>query len=232
MIEIEGKESGHVPMEGELDPDVVRTALGLAPRERVEIEGFEVPVRPPQLCAGCPHGDSFASIRQAVSDFDEATVTSDIGCYTLGALPPYSAIETCVCMGASIGIAKGAAEAGFEHVVAVIGDSTFLHSGITPLLDAVAADTNMTVVILDNEAVAMTGAQETMLRRAKLHDVVLGVGVDPAHFHVLDAHPRHTEENAVIIRKEVKYNGLSVIVSRRSCLEMAKLLKKQRKEKK
>ena len=123
--------------------------------------GLSLPNRPPQLCAGCPHGDSFHSITSALSAFPDAIVTSDIGCYTLGALPPYNAIETCVCMGASVGMAKGAADAGYHPVVAVIGDSTFLHSGVTPLMDAVAADTPMTLIILDNKTVAMTGGQPT-----------------------------------------------------------------------
>ena len=229
-IEIMGKENGHVPPEGELDPDVVRSALGLPGRPRIELDDFELPGRPPQLCAGCPHADSYASIRQAVSGFEEAMVTSDIGCYTLGALPPYSAIETCVCMGASIGIAKGAAEAGYQHVVAVIGDSTFLHSGTAPLMDAVAADTNMTVMILDNETVGMTGAQQTMLPSTRLREVILGIGVDPEHFQVLDAHPKNADLNGKFIHKEITHEGLSVIVSRRSCPEMLKKLKKKRKE--
>jgi indolepyruvate ferredoxin oxidoreductase alpha subunit len=229
-VEIAGKMSGEVKPDGELDPDAVRQSLGLPARESVTLEGFELPGRPPQLCAGCPHGDSYSAIRQAVNEFEEAIVTSDIGCYTLGALPPYSAIETCVCMGASIGIAKGAAEAGYPHVVAVIGDSTFLHSGTTPLMDAVAADANMTVMILDNETVAMTGAQETMLPGTRLKDIILAIGVNPDHFHVLDAHPRNAEKNGKTIRQEILHDGLSVIVSRRSCIEMAKIVKKQKKE--
>jgi indolepyruvate ferredoxin oxidoreductase alpha subunit len=229
-IEISGKMSGEVKPDGELDPDSVRLALGLPVREGIDLEGFEVPGRPPQLCAGCPHGDSYGAIRGAVNEFDEAIVTSDIGCYTLGALPPYSAIETCVCMGASIGIAKGAAEAGYPHVVAVIGDSTFLHSGTTPLMDAVSADANMTVIVLDNETVAMTGAQETMLPSTRLENIILAIGVNPDHYHVLDAHPKNAEQNRAVIRQEILHDGLSVIVSRRSCIEWAKHVKKQKKE--
>jgi indolepyruvate ferredoxin oxidoreductase alpha subunit len=229
-VEITGKMSGELNPDGELDPDSVRQSLGLPAREGIDLKGYEVPGRPPQLCAGCPHGDSYNAIRGAVNQFDEAIVTSDIGCYTLGALPPYSAIETCVCMGASIGIAKGAADAGYPHVVAVIGDSTFLHSGTAPLMDAVAADANMTVMLLDNETIAMTGAQETMLPSSSLTDIILAIGVNPEHFHVLDAHPRHAEKNGKIIREEILHDGLSVIISRRSCIEMAKILKKQKKE--
>jgi indolepyruvate ferredoxin oxidoreductase alpha subunit len=149
-------------------------------------------------------------------------VTADIGCYTLGALPPFSAIESCVCMGASIGMAKGAAEAGFRPVVAVIGDSTFLHSGMTPLLDAAAANTDMTVLILDNQTVGMTGAQDPIVPSSRLDDVVRGLGVSPDHFHVVDAHPRKVEKNADLLRREIDYHGLSVVVARRACKMIAK----------
>jgi indolepyruvate ferredoxin oxidoreductase, alpha subunit len=131
-----------------------------------------------------------------------------------------------VCMGASVGMARGAAEAGLHPVVAVIGDSTFLHSGITPLMDAVTARANMTLIIADNGTVAMTGTQPTILPQAQLEQVVLGVGVDPAHFHILHAHPKQVEHNAAIIRNEVEHRGLSVIILRRECLEAVKDAKK------
>jgi indolepyruvate ferredoxin oxidoreductase alpha subunit len=149
-------------------------------------------------------------------------VTSDIGCYTLGALPPLEAIESCVCMGASIGMARGAAEAGAHPVVAVIGDSTFLHSGITPLVDAVAADTDMTVLILDNQTVGMTGAQEPIVPSSRLQEIVRGTGVHPDHFHVVDAHPRRVEENARLLRREIEHPGLSVVIAMRECKVIAK----------
>jgi indolepyruvate ferredoxin oxidoreductase alpha subunit len=218
-VEIQGRESGHIPADGELDPDIVRRALGLAERKRIEIPGISLAGRPPQFCAGCPHADTLKSLRMALSGFPETTVTSDIGCYTLGALPPHSAVETCVCMGASVGMAKGASEAGLHPVVAVIGDSTFLHSGITPLMDAVTANANMTLVIADNGTVAMTGTQPTILPQAQIEKVVLGIGVDPAHFHVLSTHPKLVEKNAEIIKAEIDYRGLSVIIARRECLE-------------
>jgi indolepyruvate ferredoxin oxidoreductase alpha subunit len=164
----------------------------------------------------------YQALQQALEGTDASMVTSDIGCYTLGALPPYNAIESCVCMGASIGMAKGAAEAGFRPVVAVIGDSTFLHSGITPLMDAVASDTDMTLVILDNEAIAMTGAQEPIAPPSRLHQIVLGVGVPPEHCHVLDAHPRKVKANAEVLRREIAHQGLSVVIGVRECKEIAK----------
>jgi indolepyruvate ferredoxin oxidoreductase alpha subunit len=149
-------------------------------------------------------------------------VTADIGCYTLGALPPYSAIESCVCMGASIGMAKGAAEAGVHPVVAVIGDSTFLHSGMTPLLDAATADTDMTVLILDNQAVGMTGAQEPLVPSSRLEQIVLGLGVDPAHCHVVEAHPRRVKQNAELLRRECAHRGLSVVIASWPCKEIVR----------
>jgi indolepyruvate ferredoxin oxidoreductase alpha subunit len=221
-VEIKGKLSGHVPLEGELTPDIVRKSLRLPARQGVTLDDLHLASRPPQLCQGCPHSDSYRAINQAAQAFDPAMVTSDIGCYTLGALPPYSTIESCVCMGASIGMAKGAAEAGFHPAVAVIGDSTFLHSGITALLDAVAANTDMTLMILDNETVAMTGGQPTIVSSSRLEKLVLGLGVDPAHFHVLDAHPKQTARNAEIIRNEMDYRGLSVIIAVRECIETAR----------
>ena len=224
-LEVLGRATGHVPADGELTPDNVREALGLEVARGVSPGDLHLPNRPPQLCQGCPHGDTYAALKQALSAFDQAAVTSDIGCYTLGALPPYSAIESCVCMGASIGMAKGAAEAGFRPAVAVIGDSTFLHSGVTPLIDAVAADTDMTLVILDNGTVGMTGGQPTILPSSRLKDVVLGVGVNPAHCHVLSAHPRQTDHNADVLRREMAHEGLSVVILVRECLETARTRK-------
>jgi indolepyruvate ferredoxin oxidoreductase alpha subunit len=225
--DILGKENGRVPIEGELNPDLVRAALGLDIPEGITLSNVSLPNRPPQLCQGCPHGDAYNAIKEALSEYEQTMVTSDIGCYTLGALPPYSAIESCVCMGASVGMAKGAAEAGFHPVVAVIGDSTFLHSGVTPLMDAATADANMTLVILDNETVAMTGTQPTVLPSSRLETLIPGVGVDPEHFHVLDAHPKKARENTDILKREIAHEGLSVIIMVRTCLEEARKKKKK-----
>ncbi len=149
-------------------------------------------------------------------------VTADIGCYTLGALKPLEAIESCVCMGASIGMARGAAEAGMHPVVAVIGDSTFVHSGMTALVDAVAADADMTLLILDNETVGMTGAQDTVMLQSRLADVIRALGVPAEQCTVVDAHPRKVHENAEVIRKAVEHRGLSVVIARRECKVAAK----------
>lgn len=219
--EVLGRRTGHVPATGELTPDLVRAALRLPARPSFTLDGIELPARPPQLCEGCPHAVSFRALKQALEGYEAPMVTSDIGCYTLGALPPFSAIETCVCMGASIGMAKGASEAGVRPVVAVIGDSTFLHSGIAPLLDAAAANTDMTVLILDNKTVAMTGTQETVVSSERIDEIVRGLGVDPEHFHVLDPHPRRVGQGAAVIRRELEHRGLSVVIARRACKQIA-----------
>ena len=225
-IAISGKESGEVPEDGELTPVIVRRALSLPVRAGVDLPGVALPNRPPQLCDGCPHADTLEALQAALKGFDTTLVTSDIGCYTLGALPPYSAVESCVCMGASVGMAKGASDAGFRPAVGVIGDSTFLHSGLTPLIDAIAANTDMTLVIVDNQAVAMTGGQKTMLPSSSLKGLVLGLGVSPEHCRVIKAHHTQAAANAEIIRAELEHRGLSVIIAVRECIETARTRKK------
>ena len=149
-------------------------------------------------------------------------VTADIGCYKLGALAPLQAIESCVCMGASIGMARGAGEAGVHPVVAVIGDSKFVHLGITALADAASVDPNMTLLILDNETVGMTGAQDTVLPQSRLTEVILGLGVKPEQCTVVDAHPRKVEANAAVLKQAIEHKGLSVVIARRECKVAAK----------
>ena len=224
-IDVVGRESGHLPPDGELTPDTVRAALDLPARRPQVSTPIPLPERPPQLCAGCPHIDAFHALQLAKEGLPDGLVASDIGCYTLAALPPLSSVESCVCMGASIGMAKGASDAGLRPAVAVIGDSTFLHSGVTPLMDAIAANTDMTVVILDNGVVAMTGAQPTLLPSARLQPLLVGLGVPPERCHVIDAHPRRTKENAAVIRRELEHPGLSVIVAVRACVEAARATK-------
>ncbi|MDR1306246.1 MAG: indolepyruvate ferredoxin oxidoreductase subunit alpha [Treponema sp.] len=241
-----------IPRTGELDPDNIRAALGLPPRKTVlDVSAAEepgpgegtrelparnsprdllsrLPGRPPQLCAGCPHADSYEAINRAAAALDGApgrpnvSVTSDIGCYSLGASPPYSAIESIVCMGASVGMARGAADAGIPYAFAVIGDSTFIHSGLPGLIDAVEANTPMTLIILDNSIVAMTGCQPTAFPSSKLKSLILGTGLDPSHYLELEAKKQFLEENAAKLKKEAEYRGLSVAVFKRECLEAAR----------
>ena len=217
---IRGKMDDSVPMQGELDPDNVRPALGLSSRSG-SVSPMALAGRPPQLCKGCPHDDTYRVIKEVQAELDESTVTSDIGCYALGALPPLEVPETIICMGASITAAKGASEAGLNNVMAVIGDSTFLHSGLTGLVDCVSCDTDITIIIVDNETTAMTGGQTTILPSSRLESVVRGFGVD-AHLITIPAHRKFHEENKEVLRKELAYKGVSVIIAVRECIETAR----------
>jgi indolepyruvate ferredoxin oxidoreductase alpha subunit len=218
---IEGKLDGTLPRTGELNPDIVRGALGLPPVERQKAPDVPLPGRPPRLCDGCPHIDSYTILRLVMDAFPATRVFSDIGCYTLGAYPPYEAAHSCIDMGASISMAMGAAQAGMHPVVATIGDSTFMHSGMTPLAGAVEQNLRMTVVILDNSTTAMTGGQTSMASGGRLLQVIKGLGVNPEHIHVIEAHRKHHEANLEIIKREVAYEGLSVIIPTRECVVTA-----------
>jgi indolepyruvate ferredoxin oxidoreductase, alpha subunit len=227
---IKGRMDGTVPRDGELNPNLVARAFGLQ-----EEYGLAVPAivrsRPPSLCKGCPHIYSYNALNEALNVFTKGRVFSDIGCYTLGALEPYGAINTCVDMGASITMAKGAADAGFLPAVAVIGDSTFTHSGMTGLLDAINDRTPITVVILDNATTAMTGGQQSAAT-GKLEDICLGLGVEKEHIHILNPSPKNHEENLAVIQEEISYQGVSVIIPRRECIQtVARKLREEKKEK-
>jgi len=157
-------------------------------------------------------------------------VFSDIGCYTLGALSPYKSIHTCVDMGASITMAKGAADAGIRPAIAVIGDSTFTHSGMTGLLDAVNENTPMTVIISDNSTTGMTGGQESSAY-AKLEDICKGVGVHPDHVRVVTPLKKYHEDVVKVLKEEIEYEGVSVVIPSRECIQTIKKSKKEIKQK-
>ncbi len=221
---VEGRLSGELPRVGELNPDCVRAALGKADSKCLAT-GVNIVARPPALCAGCGHRDVYDVLNKVVADYKGARVFSDIGCYTLGALPPFRAIHTCVDMGASITMAKGAADTGLHPAFAVIGDSTFTHSGMTGLLDAVNSRSNMTVIISDNLTTAMTGGQDSA-GTYRIEQICLGLGVEPEHLHVVVPLPKNMEEIERVMRSEVEYKGLSVIIPRRECIQTAKRKKK------
>lgn len=214
---LQGRMTGALPRTGELNPELVAKALG---RTDVKERTGSVLLRqrPPRLCDGCPHICSYNALLEVLKPHGKGHVFSDIGCYTLGALPPFSAIDTCIDMGASISAAKGAADAGLRPAVAVIGDSTFTHSGLTPLLDAVWENTPMTVFILDNETTGMTGGQQSSAT-GKIAQICAGLGVDPAHIRTLDPLPKQHEENVRILREEIGYEGLSVVIAQRECIQ-------------
>jgi indolepyruvate ferredoxin oxidoreductase alpha subunit len=190
--------------------------------EKLNIEKLDLPVRPPVMCAGCPHRGVFYVLNKL-----KLTVSADIGCYTLGAQPPLSAVDTVLCMGASVGIAHGFEKArGREQskkTVAVIGDSTFIHSGITGLINAVYNKSNITLIILDNSTTGMTGHQQhpaTGLTLKQEKTKVLDIeklcrvcGSDSVR--VVDSYDLPSVEKAV--KEETAADGVSVIIAKRPC---------------
>jgi len=222
-----GRLDGTVPRDGELNPVIVAKAMGLKTEEGLKIPG-NVVGRPPSLCAGCPHIDSVVALNQALSKYAKGNVFSDIGCYTLAALPPYESINSCVDMGASITMAKGAADAGLKPAVAVIGDSTFTHSGITGLLDAVNDKSNITVVILDNATTGMTGGQNSSAL-GHIENICKGLGVEEEHIIVMNPIRSKNEENMEIIKRELEYDGVSVLIPRRECIQTIARKSKERR---
>jgi indolepyruvate ferredoxin oxidoreductase alpha subunit len=227
-----------VPAVGELSPELLARAARQHPllREHVWPEagegrqplGLPLPPRPPVLCAGCPHRATFDALARLVrtreAGQERVIVTGDIGCYTLGALPPLLAMDTCTCMGASIGAALGLEKAGLHgRVIAVIGDSTFYHSGITGLVDVVSSGAATTVIILDNGTTAMTGGNPNPgsgqnLRgepapRVELERLCRGLGIEDVR--VLDAWDRQAIEAALC--HALSTNAPSVLIIRGPC---------------
>jgi len=239
-IKVTGKE--FIPRVGELNAGIIGEASGTAqllaetlPRQRLDIAPT-LPKRPPLLCPGCPHTGIFfvlSSIGQRSKSpkakkkapkEPKLIITGDIGCYTLGAYPPLNAMDTCACMGASIGQALGMVKAGIsDKVVAVIGDSTFLHSGITPLVNAVYNEGQITVIILDNRTTAMTGhqdhpgtgisAQGKETKAVELEHLVRGMGISDVK--VVDAF--NIKDIRTAVRNSLDSPELSVIIVRGAC---------------
>lgn len=228
-IRVKGRTDGTLPPDGELNPDIVARAVGK------DFKPFFMPspiveVRPPALCEGCGHRDMYTVLTEVLrAEYPTHKVFSDIGCYTLGAMAPFNAIDSCVDMGASITMAKGAADGGLRPAVAVIGDSTFTHSGMTGLLDCVNENTPVTIVISDNETTAMTGGQDSA-GTGKLEAICIGLGVRPEHVRVVVPLKKNYEEMKQVLREELDYPGVSVIIPRRECIQT--LARKKRASKK
>ena len=221
-VAVKGRLTGDLPRMGELTPDCVAQALG---GDRLLAPGCQIPEivvgRPPALCQGCGHRDMYAALNEVAAEHENAKIFGDIGCYTLGALSPFHAIHACVEMGASITMAKGAADAGQFPAFAVIGDSTFTHSGMTGLLDCVNSKANVVVLISDNLTTGMTGGQDSA-GTGRLEAICLGLGVEPEHVRVVVPLPKHMEEIKQVLREEVAYNGTSVVIARRECIQTLK----------
>ena len=224
-----GRLTGTLPRTGELTPDCVAAALGVEAPEILP-QAKNLAARPPQLCQGCGHRDVYAALNKVAEEYPDHRIFGDIGCYTLGALPPFKALSSCVDMGASITMAKGAADAGLFPAIAVIGDSTFTHSGMTGLLDAVNDKSNITVIISDNLTTGMTGGQDSAGTN-KFEAIGIGLGVEPEHVRVVVPLPKNMEEITRTIREEIEYNGVSVIIPRRECIQTAARHARERKAK-
>lgn len=226
-LSVHGKDM--FPLVGEFDPDLIRRTVMKEPQKAPIALPIPIPNRPPSLCPGCPHRNVFTTLNKL-----GVYVTGDIGCYTLGVLPPYSALDTCVDMGASITIAQGIEIAeGKNHkknVVAVIGDSTFAHSGITGLLNAAYNQRHSLVIVLDNGTTAMTGMQpnplsgETIDRKptvsldyAKLSQAI---GIPDENFRMVDAFKPQEIETA--IKDLLGKQSLSFLVIKGLCIILQK----------
>jgi indolepyruvate ferredoxin oxidoreductase alpha subunit len=223
-----GRLSGDIPRVGELNPDNIANALGF---DIVINDNLPKVVlgRPPQLCVGCGHNDLFNAINALKNESATQQVFGDIGCSALGVLSPYESINTLIEMGSSITMAIGASNAGIHPAIAVIGDSTFTHSGMTGLLDAIIEKTPITVIISDNSAIAMTGAQDSAAS-GRLITICKGLGIEEDHLKVITPLHKNLQENIDIIRDEINYKGVSVIIAQRPCVQLPKEKKDKLKE--
>ncbi len=218
-IKVLGKEL--VPRVGELSPDILRDSFSLPKGDSTSAIETPLPPRPPLMCPGCPHRGVFHSLNKL-----KLTVMGDIGCYTLGALAPFEAMDTCLAMGAGVGMALGfekATSANLGKAVAVIGDSTFVHSGITPLIDIVYNKGASTVIILDNRITAMTGRQDhpgtgrTLMgeETRALDFMKLAEAIGVGSIRTID--PYDLKQTLTTIKEETEKDEPSVIITTRPC---------------
>jgi len=223
---IHGRRDQTLDIDGELSIAKLREALeGRTVRGKVdatmmaEISGL-IQVRPPKLCVGCGHTDAFRAITTALENLgiEDHRIFGDIGCYSLGILPPLSGMNTVVEMGASLSMALGAAMAGMSPSVGVIGDSTFFHSGMTTLLSAAKSHLNLNLVILDNSIVAMTGQQLPVA--ADIAPVLArAIGFGPDQIHTLAPLPKQTAANIEKLEKIFSEERPSLIIFKRKCIQ-------------
>ncbi|MCE5287590.1 MAG: indolepyruvate ferredoxin oxidoreductase subunit alpha [Pelosinus sp.] len=234
-VKITGKLTGDMPVAGKHSYEVVAAALEktLGLQSAIAVSPGEappLPVRPPVLCAGCPHRASFYSVKQALKQTKyKAVFTGDIGCYTLGNAQPLDMVDTCLCMGAGITIAQGLkiAEPNSKHI-AFIGDSTFFHTGIPGIINAVYNENDITVIILDNSTTAMTGHQphpgtgKTMMgnitEKISIEKVLKGCNVG----YVVKANPLKLAEAVNAVAKAVDYKGVSAVIFESPCIALFK----------
>ena len=228
-LEIKGKGEGLLPRYFEFDPVQVKSAVARFFQldyelPRVVETASELPQRPPNLCAGCPHRATYFSVRQALGN-EIAVYPTDIGCYTLGLLPPLETADFLLCMGSSVSSAGGFTKAQDKPVVAFIGDSTFFHSGITGLINAVHNDHDFILAILDNGTTAMTGQQPhpgvelteagRQPPKVDIEAVVRGCGVE----HVVEVNPLQVKKTVATVKELLgdRIRGVKVIISKSPC---------------
>lgn len=244
-VEVCGKMNEFFPMNYEYNISIVEEGLakvlGIKPsRNYSEILAKSremaalAPPRPPVLCPGCPHAASFYVIRKVVNDCGNAALPSDIGCYTLGINKPFEAVDITVCMGASVGVSNGLSYVLKNPIIATIGDSTFFHAGIPPLINAVYNRRKFVLVVLDNSTTGMTGHQPhpgVGMRGCgeegnpvKIEDVVKGIGVE----FVEVVNPYNIRKMEEALRKALEYDGVSVIIARQTCAILRRRILKKR----
>lgn len=217
---IHGRMDGALPRTGELTPRLIKDALGLSTADGKAASTLDLPIRAPRFCDGCGHVDAYEAMQEALQNVGkaDARVFGDIGCYTLAAQEPMSAIHAVVEMGASISMAVGAAMAGQTPSIAVIGDSTFGHSGLPALLTAADSGVNVTVMILDNRVVGMTGQQPSQALD-QVERMVLGMGIPASQVQVLTPLPKQHDANVKAMEAALRHPGPSVVVFRRECIQ-------------
>ena len=225
-VDILGKRTGHLPRAFEYSPDLILSLKDILPvkSERLPISQPDTPLppRPPVLCAGCPHRASFYAAKKAAGP-KGAIYSTDIGCYTLGVQPPMQCADLTLCMGSSVGAAGGFAQVTDQRVIAFIGDSTFFHAGIPPLINAVYNKHDFVLVILDNRTTAMTGHQPNPgvgrehggieTPALPLEPIVRACGVD----HVRTVDPYDLKTTVEAMKEAVAHDGMSVVIAEHPC---------------
>lgn len=228
-IECIGKEV--IPNQGELNTDIVRRAIDPTATKEL-FDAPELPNRPPNMCAGCPHRGIFFNLSRM-----KVFVSGDIGCYTLGFLPPLSAMDACVCMGASVSMAHGmqkALDGAHNKIVSVIGDSTFVHTGLNGLINTVYNNSASTLIILDNRITAMTGQQPNPASGTNIKgeaanslDFVAlckAVGVK----HVFEVNPHDVVATRQVLKDAIELEEMSVVISKAPCVLLPEMKQKKK----
>lgn len=223
---IHGKLDGTLPLIYEYNPDIVKKAVGkvlkveLPQISSISID-LKIPLRPPVFCPGCPHRALYEAVKKTVKKMNiDAIYPTDIGCYTLGFQPPFNIADYALSMGSSIGISSGFGKFTDQKVISFIGDSTFFHSGITALINAVYHRSNLTVVILDNRITAMTGGQPNPgveiknTKAISIEEIVKAIGVD----YIKEVDPYNLNKTEEAIEEALKIEGVSVIISKKPCV--------------